>query len=55
MLEFKQMIADKWHIPVDRQRYWHWATRQNQSVRVSVPVGADSDTTKVCELRVSFA
>lgn len=52
MLEFKQLVAQKWQVPVDRQRYWHWATRQNQSVRVSCPVGLESDNVKVCDIRV---
>lgn len=52
MLEFKQLVAQKLQVPVDRQRYWHWATRQNQSVRVSCPVGLESDNVKVCDIRV---
>ena len=52
MSDFKQLVAQKWQVPVDRQRYWHWATRQNHSVRVSSPLGAESDNVKVCDIRV---
>lgn len=47
------MVAEKWQIPVERQRYWHWAKRQNMSVRISVPLGQESDATRVSEIRVS--
>lgn len=55
MVEFKQMVADKWQIPVEQQRYWFWATRQNASVRVATPLGPEFDSTKVCEVRVCLA
>ena len=51
LAEFKQMLADKWHVPVERQRLWTWATRQNQSVRPASVLAEDLET-RVCDIRV---
>lgn len=50
--EFKQMMADKWDVPVDKQRLWTWATRQNQSTRPSSILEDKEDETRVCDVRV---
>ena len=53
MLEFKQMLAEKWGVAVERQRFWMWATRQNRSVRPSTPLlGPNEDALRVCDIRV---
>jgi len=53
LAEFKQMVAEKWGIAVERQRFWMWATRQNRSVRPSTPLAPNSDENRVCDIRVS--
>lgn len=50
--EFKQMLADKWDVPVEQQRLWMWATRQNHSVRPSTFLDEKEDDTRVCDVRV---
>lgn len=50
--EFKQMLADKWEVPVEQQRLWMWATRQNHSVRPSTVLDEKEDDTRVCDVRV---
>ncbi len=50
--EFKQMMAEKWNVPVDRQRLWMWATRQNRSIRPSSILEDKDDETRVCDVRV---
>lgn len=50
--EFKQMMAEKWNVPVDRQRLWTWATRQNRSIRPSSILEDKDDDTRVCDVRV---
>ena len=50
--EFKQMLADKWQVPVEQQRLWMWATRQNHSVRPSTVLDEKEDDTRVCDVRV---
>ena len=53
MSEFKQMLAEKWGVAVERQRFWMWATRQNRSVRPSTPLlGPNEHTLRVCDIRV---
>ncbi|KAL3154338.1 hypothetical protein ABBQ32_013820 [Trebouxia sp. C0010 RCD-2024] len=49
--EFKQMMAEKWNVPVDRQRLWTWATRQNRSIRPSSILEDKDDDTRVCDVR----
>lgn len=53
LAEFKQMVAEKWGIAVEQQRFWMWATRQNRSVRPSTPLAPSSDENRVCDIRVS--
>ncbi len=53
LAEFKQMVAEKWGIAVEQQRFWMWATRQNRSVRPSTPLAPNSDENRVCDIRVS--
>lgn len=50
--QFKQMMADKWNVPVDRQRLWTWATRQNRSIRPSNILDVKDDEIRVCDVRV---
>lgn len=50
--EFKQMMADKWDVPVDKQRLWMWATRQNHSLRTSSILEDKDNDTRVCDVRV---
>lgn len=50
--EFKQMMADKWDVPVDKQRLWMWATRQNHSLRPSSILDDKDDDIRVCDVRV---
>ena len=50
--EFKQILAEKWNVPVERHRLWIWATRQNHSHRPSGILGDDADNTRVCDIRV---
>lgn len=47
------MVAEKWGIAVEQQRFWMWATRQNRSVRPSTPLAPSSDENRVCDIRVS--
>ena len=51
--EFKQILAEKWNVPVERQRLWIWATRQNHSHRPSGILQDDADNMRVCDIRVS--
>ncbi|KAL0031727.1 hypothetical protein WJX79_003396 [Trebouxia sp. C0005] len=51
LAEFKQMVAEKWGIAVEQQRFWMWATRQNRSVRPSTPLAPNSDENRVCDIR----
>ena len=53
MGEFKQMLAEKWNVSVERQRLWTWAIRQNHSHRPSAVLGEEADNTRVCDIRVS--
>ena len=50
--EFKQMMAEKWNVAVDRQRLWTWATRQNRSIRPANILEDKDDDTRVCDVRV---
>ena len=53
LAEFKQMLANKWQVPIERQRFWMWAVRQNRSLRPSSYLLPDADNTRVCDIRVS--
>ena len=46
------MMADKWDVPVDKQRLWMWATRQNHSLRPSSILDDKDDDIRVCDVRV---
>lgn len=51
LAEFKQMLASKWQVPIERQRFWMWAVRQNRSLRPSSYLLPDADNTRVCDIR----
>mmetsp|Transcript_18165 Transcript_18165/g.59352 ORF Transcript_18165/g.59352 Transcript_18165/m.59352 type:complete len:1097 (+) Transcript_18165:86-3376(+) len=49
--EFKEQIAQEWGIPVESQRYWIWAKRQNQTFRPSRYLEPAEEAKTVAEVR----
>ena len=40
--DFRRMAAEELGVPLDRQRWWKWAKRQNGTLRPTSPL-ADAD------------
>ena len=50
-LEFRQMLADDLEVPLEQQRFWTWARRQNSTYRPKSVLRA-GDETRVMDLKV---
>ncbi|XRB03151.1 ubiquitin carboxyl-terminal hydrolase [Pycnococcus provasolii] len=51
--DFKQMVEKEMSIPVECQRYWMWAKRQNQTYRPSRPLTHEEESMAVALIRDS--
>ncbi|KAI7746098.1 hypothetical protein M8C21_024663 [Ambrosia artemisiifolia] len=51
---FKEEVAKAFGIPVQFQRFWLWAKRQNQTYRPNRPLTPDEETLTVGQLRDTF-
>lgn len=49
--DFKKTVADDLGIPVEKQRYWTWARRQNHTYRPARPLRADEEELSLMDLR----
>ena len=51
-LEFHQMLADNLQVPLEQQRFWTWAKRQNSTYRPCSTLTAADDERQVMDLEV---
>ena len=49
--QFKEQVAQEFGIPVQCQRYWQWAKRQNHTFRPNRIVSPTDDTLTVLQVR----
>lgn len=49
--DFKLMVAEDLGIPVEKQRYWTWARRQNHTYRPARPLRPDEEELSLMDLR----
>mmetsp|Transcript_19656 Transcript_19656/g.42954 ORF Transcript_19656/g.42954 Transcript_19656/m.42954 type:complete len:1106 (-) Transcript_19656:700-4017(-) len=52
-LQFKEQVAQELGIPVQFQRYWQWAKRQNHTYRPNRPIMPAEDTMTVLQVKES--
>jgi len=48
--EVKSLVASEMGVPLDKQRFWSWASRENQTYRPNRAYGPEEDTTKLVDL-----
>ena len=51
-LEFRQMLADDLEVPLEQQRFWTWAKRQNSTYRPNNILTPADDERRVMDLKV---
>eukprot|EP00252_Welwitschia_mirabilis_P016663 TRINITY_DN3688_c0_g3_i1.p1 TRINITY_DN3688_c0_g3~~TRINITY_DN3688_c0_g3_i1.p1 ORF type:complete len:1111 (+),score=262.49 TRINITY_DN3688_c0_g3_i1:336-3668(+) len=51
---FKEQVAKEFNIPVQFQRFWFWAKRQNQTYRPNRPLSQHEELLSVGHLREAF-
>ncbi len=50
-LDLKKEVEAKLGIPLDKQRYWMWATRENRTYRPSRMIGPEEDNSRIFDLK----
>ena len=53
-LEFRQMLADDLEVPLEQQRFWTWAKRQNSTYRPNNILTPADDERRVMDLKVHY-
>ena len=51
-LEFRQMLAGDLEVPLEQQRFWTWAKRQNSTYRPNNILTSADDERRVMDLKV---
>ena len=51
-LEFRKMLADDLEVPLEQQRFWTWAKRQNSTYRPNNILTPADDERRVMDLKV---
>jgi ubiquitin carboxyl-terminal hydrolase 7 len=50
--ELKAMVAQQLGVPVEKQRYWTWTKRQNNTIRLAdIVLGSEHEDASLMDLR----